>query len=166
MKTAINREIYRRIERIFLVITFTIISYFVLTNSRLATYASVVAQNDTANYDLQVLYGKEEIDSYDRGNLLDKGTLSIKNPNNHVVTANVNFKISDTANLDDMDIIINNKPLDKDKKQLVDNYYIIPIENNQIESYEDVSYNTEIYGDPYKMTAFNYDFDITESFYN
>ena len=148
------------------VLVFTTVAYIGFTKGPLASYADIAEANDRANLDLQVLYGKENDAVLYSENLLAKGLLSIKNPNKHVVTANIKFKISRSVDLSTLDIIINGRPLDVEKKEVVGDYYLIPVSQYEMEAYETITFDTGIYGNPYNTDAFEYNFDITESFYN
>mgnify|MGYP003571372210 CR=1 FL=1 len=164
VKKEYNKEILRYIGEIFVVITFMIVSYIVFSQSNLASYASIAADNYKGNIDLQVLYGRDDIQENDT--LLDKGTLSVKNPNKHVVKAQVNLKLSKSANLDALNIVVNGKSLNLNDVKSDADYYIIPVEEYQMEAYEDKTYDTTFYGDESKLVAFNYIYDVQESFYN
>lgn len=165
MKKGYNREILSLLGQIAFVLVLMIGTYFIFTGSRLSSYAAVANAYGNANYDLQVLYGKDEIKSSDI-NILDKGVLQLRNPNNHAVTANVNFIISDNADLSNLDIIINGETLDKTNYKVNNGYYVYTIEQYELSSYEEIEYDTIITGSPYFASTFYYNYDITESFYS
>ena len=110
MEKEYNREILRIFGQILLVIMFVVGTYFIFTGSRLSSYAAIANSYGNANYDLQVLYGKDDLTNKDV-NMLDKGVLQLRNPNNHAVTANVNFIISDYVDLNSIDVIINGEKI-------------------------------------------------------
>ena len=162
MKKEYNREILRLLGQIVFVFVLMIGTYFIFTGSRLASYAAVANTYGNANYDLQVLYGKENTD--DDIYTLDKGVLQLRNPNSHAVTANVNFIISDYVDLDNIDVTINGKVIDKTSYDVKDGYYVFNVEKYELSSYEEIEYDTLITGNPYFASTFYYNYDISESF--
>ena len=132
MEKEYNREILRIFGQILLVIMFVVGTYFIFTGSRLSSYAAIANSYGNANYDLQVLYGKDDLTNKDV-NMLDKGVLQLRNPNNHAVTANVNFIISDYVDLNSIDVIINGEKIDKTNYTVNDGYYIFMKKLNMIQ---------------------------------
>ena len=92
---------------IFLVIFLLFVSYNAFTGGNLSSYAQIAEASQKENMDLEILYGKKGNDVYrviSNEHLLSSGTLSIKNPNNHIVTAKTDIKI-DAESLIDISLV-------------------------------------------------------------
>lgn len=149
--------------QIFIILIFIVVSYFVFTNSRLSEYASTAAKYDSMNYDLSISYSQDINAALSSDYLLDQGTISIKNPNKRDVSSIVRLYISENANLDLVDFIIDGNLIDTTNAAIKDGYYVITVLNCKIDAYENKYIDAKIKGDPFYITPFSYKFDV-ESF--
>lgn len=172
-KRRINRGILAYISQIMFVLVFVLVSFMVIKNSNLTSYASIAKYYSNTNQDLQVLYGKydkSDLMLLNQDNLLDKGTLSIKNPNESVVPTTVIFTIDISSTLDKNSVTleVDGEEYDLRYMTLSGDKYILEIGNINIESYDTVKYDIELYATGYanKGDYLNYSFNVNQSFFN
>ena len=163
MEERIKREIRGYIFQIIVTCIFVVVSYFVFTNSRIGEYASTAAYYDTNNVDLMVSYKQDSETILSTENVLDKGILSVKNPNKRGVSSIVYLYISENANLDTIEFIIDGNKIDTTNRTIEDGYYIFPVLDCEIPAFEYKYIDTEIQGDAFFTTPFSYKFNV-ESF--
>ena len=160
MEKRINGEIRGYIIQIVVTTIFVVVSYFMFTNSRIGKYASVAAAYDTMDLDLMVSYKQSVEAILTSENTLDKGVLSVKNPNKKNMNSTVYLYISDNANLNIVDIIIDGNTVNTKIAYKQDGCYVIPILNCEINAYDSKYINTEIKGDAFYITPFSYRFNV------
>lgn len=164
MKKNIDGVIFSYVVQIIIAIIFMIVSYFIFTNSRLSELGQVAHAYDTMNIDLMTNYVIDNDTVMDNENLLGKGTLSIKNPNKRNANAETYLLVSDNAKLNTVKFIVNGLELDTNNASLESGYYVIKVEDYKMVPFEDKTYDLEIEGNPFYTTAFDYKFDVKESF--
>lgn len=163
----------RYVLEIFSVIFLLFVSYNAFTGANLSSYAQIAEASQKENMDLEILYGKKGNETYrvlSNGYLLSYGTLSIKNPNSHVVTAKTDIKIDADSLIDIslIDIEINGKIVPKERFFLSEGYYTASIEKREVEAQTMIEYDVKICGDALYVDTnrLSYHFEVTESFYN
>lgn len=163
MEKRINREIRAYIVQIIVIIAFVIASYFIFTNSRLSEFANTARAYDTMNVDLMVSYSQDTDAILKTADTLDKGILSVKNPNKREVNSIVYLYISEDANLKNVEFIIDGNIIDTTNATLKDGYYVLPVLDCEIDAFQYKYIDTEIKGDAFYTTPFSYRFNV-ESF--
>ena len=159
MLKGVNGLIFRCIFEIVTVVTMLFISYCALTNSRVASTASIVKSYGNANIGLMSSYDRTKKDG-----ALDSGTLTVKNPNSHTATAIINLKVSLGADLTGLKFVVNDKELDNESALITDNYYVIPVEECEMTAYGNTDYDLDIFITKSNLDSFAYIFDVNESF--
>ena len=163
MEKRIKKEIRSYIIQIIVICLFVVGSYFVFTNSRIAEFASTAAYYDTNNVDLMVSYKQDSASVLSTENILDKGTLSVKNPNKRNVSSTIYLYISEDANIDTIDFLIDGNKIDTTNKVIEDGYYVFSVLNCDIPAFEYKYIDTEVQGDAFFTAPFSYKFNV-ESF--
>lgn len=160
MEKRINGEIFGYVMQIFAIIVFVVVSYFAFTNSRLSQFASMAAKYSRMDSGLSVSYSKDTNSVLATADLLDKGTLSIKNPNKIGTSSIVYLYVSEDAKLDNVEFVIDGNTIDTTDAKVKDGYYILPVLNCELDAYENKLIDAEIKGNPYYITSFSYKFDV------
>lgn len=163
MEERIKGEIRGYIIQIIVICIFVTVSYFAFTNSRIAEFASTAAYYDTNNVNLMVSYKQDSASVLNTENLLDKGTLAVKNPNKRNVSSTVYLYVSEDANLDIIDFLIDGNKIDTTNKVIEDGYYVFSVLDCEIPAFEYKYIDAEIQGDAFFTAPFSYKFDV-ESF--
>lgn len=164
MKKNIDGVILSYVVQIFVIVVFVVASYFIFTQSRLADLAQVAHAYDTMNINLMTNYVTDDEAVMKSEDLLSKGTLAIKNPNKKGATAETYLLVSKNAKLNTVKFIVNGVELDTNNAEINDGYYVIKVEDYKMVPFEDKTYDLEIEGNPYYVAAFDYKFDVKESF--
>lgn len=148
------------------------ISYVGLVNNTLSSYAAIASNGSTPPKNLEILYIKDHEDTLailNNETILDSGSLSVENPNNFVVTAQIRLRINmpeTTKNL--IEFKVNDKTIDKNNYIYENGGYTYVLENKNMEALESIDYNFIINGDALYTDLSNveYYFEVTESIYS
>ena len=163
VKKRIEGEIRGYIAQIIVIMIFVVTSYFIFTNSSISKYASIAAAYDTMNVDLMVSYKRDNDAVLRNVNILDKGTLSVKNPNKRNVSSILYLYVSEDANLDLVDFIVDGNVVDTTNKVIKNGYYVFVALDCEIEAFEYKYIDTQIKCNAFYTEPFSYMFNV-ESF--
>ena len=163
MKKRINRAIFSYVVQICVIIAFMITIYYLFTNSRISQYASTAAAYDTMNMDFMLSYLQDTDAVLNTADTLDKGILSVKNPNKREASSTIYLYISEDANLENIEFIIDGNKIDTTNATVSDGYYVLPALNCEIDAFQYKYIDTEIKGNAFNTTPFSYKFGV-ESF--
>ena len=164
MEKRINGEIFGYIVQILVIIVFMVASYFIFTNSRISQFASTAAAYDNMKFDLSISYSKDSEAILNSANTLDKGTISIKNPNKKDALSTLYMYVREEVNLDQVEFIVDGNAVDTANAKLEDGYYVFQVYEGNIGAYEKKYIDSEIKGNAFYVAPFTYKFDVQESF--
>lgn len=168
-KKGLNKLIFRYSMEIIFLVTLIILSYGAFTSNNLSASASIAASSSMNRNDLQILYGRDN-DDLDAvlscENLLDRGTLTIKNTNNDKISVNIVLSIESTEiDLEKYKFEFGGTQFAfKEIKKSGDSYEL-NFGNITISPYDTFKSTFSIYGDPFASETFTYNFKVLESFY-
>ncbi len=173
MKTvdsSIDKLIRKYIIEIIVVVFIMIFSYGIFTSASLSSASLVARSYEGQKYNVYVMYGRTSQNSEDIGtkeNLLDRGELTLKNPNEQRVatTSFILFKNDENLDLSRLHITIDDKEVDTSIINLVDEYCEIKLDSGSLNGYETTRNTISIYGDPLNTKSLDYTFKVIESFY-
>ncbi len=164
----INKLIFRYILEIILVVLCVIISYSSFTFNNLSSAQSIAVAYDNDFRHVQVELRETEKDRKDvlnHKNLIEKKELLIKNTNKREVYIDVTIKIK-CDEINKLDIKFAGKNIDLKNATKKDEIYTMNIYSTKLNKYESIELPLEFYGDPFEENGIDYDFEVTESFYN
>ena len=164
MEKEIKREILGYIVQICFILIFIVATYFIFTNSRIAQFASTAAAYDNINLDLSISYSQDSEAILNVEDTLDKGKLSIQNPNKKAVLSTVYLYVSKDAHLDEVEFIVDGNIIDTKNAEESNEYYVFPVYECTMSAFEKKYIDSEIKGDAFYTTPFSYMFDVEESF--
>lgn len=167
-KKGINRLIFKSFMEIVIVLSVLIASYIVFNTNNLYSYADYIEENRDKEFNVMVNYNQSNKDLSDIlyiENLLNKGELSIKNPNKNNKKLNIYLLIEENQNINfaGMEIDINGKKLSLENIKKVDDKYILLLDNVNLKGYEDKYLTISLLGDPYINDNFEYSFMVENS---
>jgi len=168
-KKRIDRAILNYLLEIFIVIIMVIISYFVFTNTHLSETAAIAEKYDNANYNIQMTYGKTEetenaILAY--ANLIDRGVLSIRNPNNSNKRVELDLIFNgDPIYLNYIEAEYNGEKIDLKNHTENNGRFIVRLDSIELSSYQEINHIFSLYGDASIGSYFTISFECKESFY-
>lgn len=152
-----------------IVIAIMVFSYGVFTSANLSSAALVAKSYEDQKYDVFVLYGHTQEDDRNIGthpDIIDKGELTIKNPNSQDVIVKTVMIIENTdLDLSKIEIDIDGNKIDKSQARIVNGAIELDLETKELSSYKTAKSTISIYGNPLELDEFDYTFNVIESFY-
>lgn len=167
----INKIIFKNCVEIVCILIMLCVSYIGLVNNNLSSYASIAEYGATPPKDLVVLYGKDETDTkriLENYEILDSGSLWVKNPNKFVMTSTIYLEVKTNYSIDYIDFIINGKTIDSNHFEYNDGTYDYLVENTEIEASEENVYDLVIKGDSLYIdtSLIEYEFKVIQKMYS
>lgn len=166
-KKGINRLIFRSIMELTMVVLCLILSYIVFTSNNLASSAKIAEASVVNGYSFQTRFARTDENINDImtfSNLLDKGELTVRNPNATEKEVKLIMIIENAIkdDIEDIEIKIDDATVDTNKAIAIGDNLEIEIEDCSISGYSNYKGVVAFYGDPYRVSNFNYSFRVTE----
>lgn len=147
---------------IFLATFFIVISYNGIKENNLSESALIASNSN--NYPIQYVYGRNTSDILAYRDLLDRGTLTLRNPNKIEKIAKIDLIINgDVSNIGNLKIDFDGKVIDSSSLISEDGKYTLPLGKIALKSFANREIILSIYGDPFKDTVFSYNLTVNES---
>lgn len=168
-KKGLNKLIFKYVLEIVMAVVLVVFSYNTFTNTGLSESAAVAKNYSENDYSIQMMYNRNENiynDILAYSDLLDKGVLTLRNPNSATKSVQVNLVFDGNVNyLKNLKAEFNGKSVDLSNYTVENDKYIISLGTVEIGSYQEVDAVFSLYGDPLFGTDFTFSFDCSESFY-
>ncbi len=164
----INKLIVKKILEIIIVILLMIFSYIIITTNNLSESAKIANEFAKTDLNAQVMYGRTHENSNNIAyyeNIIDEGTLSIRNPNIHDKKVDVILVIEGPMEkIQNLDFYFDDKKIDLISAKLEDGRYKQVVGNYTLLPYQNIEKILNIKGNPYDKLDIQYTFECVESF--
>lgn len=166
-KKGINRLIREKIVEIIFISLVVVLSYVLFSSNNLSEAASVAREYTEHGSSLQSSFARSEKDIElveSSRDLIDRGSLSIKNPNETSEKLTIYLVVDEDTFEKDFEIKVDGNIVKRDSIILNENGQYIQLMDVSLDSYEQRSLKIEIVGDSMKIGRVDYQFEISKSF--
>lgn len=161
----IDKLIVRYVIEVCIAIFFIVLSYTGISSSDLKESSAIASFSQDGTYDMQYEFDRNTDDILALKNLLDRGVLTVRNPNSERKEIEISLIIyGNIENIVDLYVEFGEEKVDLTQIKKENDTSKLILSKTSLKGYDKASNSVSIYGNPHFGTTFAYDFEIIESF--
>lgn len=164
MNKKINKIIFGYCLEIVVAFTFIVVSYVGIVSTNLKESTAIAKTNDDTSLNIQYLYEQQDFDIIAHEDILDIGTLSVRNPNKDTKSFQIEFIIyAEESDIKNLEITFGDIRIEEPIIEINPGEYRMLLKQVKLAGYKSFTSTLIIRGNPKVDSAFAYDFKIQEN---